>query len=379
MKLTFKDSMLLVDATYSLKVPQRTDSLYFLLGPQYTLHNIKAEGLRSYALAQKADRPFPFYLLKFDQPLSEGLPLNIQFNYEIDLKKDNHLNSDWIELNADKMWFPNFNDLNNEFAYEVTIRNFPPDFTPIGHSSALLTTHETGIHIKKTTPWAEVLLLAGKDMKTWQLEENLKVIARATTADSIVTSIGTKVKHSIAYLNEAFGSTDPITEFTVVLRNTTSKELGFQFSRQNMIVTGVDFNDYADLSHEVAHYWWMGANFIDEPWLNESFANYSMYLVLEAFEPSEFQKLVRRNNWRSQQAIPVKDATLFTPDAYDSYYNKGSIILKKLEQRIGRELMNTFLQRRVEKKINTTQGVLEELEALTDSETRAFFESLLRS
>jgi hypothetical protein len=377
MMIDIDHSTLKVKAQYQAFALTETDSIYFLLNPGFELKHIEAPGLSAYQLSQKQDRPFPFWCLKFDHTFQIGEEVNIEFEYQFDLIEQNHLKSNWIELSVDKLWFPNHNDMDNKFTYDVAISNFPEHYTIISHTDAEITKKQDQIFIKKQTPWAEVLILAGADMKTWKPSDSLTIYAKASLSDSTLHSISKKVKHSIDFLNEEFGKSNPINTFTVVLRNTSAKELGYQFNRKNMIVTGVDFNNYADLSHEIAHYWWSDADFINEPWMNESFANYSMYLVLEKYTPDGYRKLFDRYRKRSEHAIPVMQAKLFTPDSYDSYYVKGSVLLKELEEKIGKDKLTVLLARRVEKNINSTTGFLEELEKLTDRKTRNFFEEIL--
>ena len=161
------------------------------------------------------------------------------------------------------------------------------------------------------------------------------------------------------------------------MRNTTSDELGYQTARKNMIITGPDFNSYSNLSHEVAHYWWSDADFIEEPWMNESFANYSMYLVEEEFNPTQYPNLLERYKKQAEKAPPVASATLFSENSYPSYYIKGSILLKELEKKIGRKKMMTLLKARIKKNINTTEGFLTEIEKTFGPDTREYFGALL--
>lgn len=378
MILTFKkDSTVQVNAKYQTILKEKVDSIYFLLNPSYELDTIASKGLKSYKIIQKAGVPLPFWNLKYNDLINVNEPLIVEFKYKINLSQQNHMKSNWIELNADKLWFPNLNALNNEFTYDVSIIDLPKSYRLMTHTDAIVTKVGNHIYIKKETPWYEVLLLAGNNMKEWHYDENITLIGSETITDSTFHSLGSKVKKSIDLLNSTFSKSDPITSFKVVLRNTDRKELGFQFNRRNMIVTGTDFNDYGNLSHEIAHFWWSRANFINEPWMNESFANYSMYLVLKAFDIEDYKKILAENREIAKTAIPVIKANLFATDSYNSYYYKGTLHLLSLEEKIGTNIMYRLLSSCVEKNINTTAGFLMELERLTTKEQRAYFEALL--
>lgn len=113
--------------------------------------------------------------------------------------------------------------------------------------------------------------------------------------------------------------------------------------------------------------------------MNESFANYSMFLVQEAFVPEQYSKLFNRYTEIAKDAPPVSTATLFSENSYNSYYTKGAILLKELEQKIGKDKMLTWLELMIKKDVKTTKEALDLLEATTDNSTRLFMEELMRS
>ena len=379
MNMHFKDSTVFIEAKYQSASKVHGDSIYFLLNPEFEIDTIKSKGLMAYKITKKKGMPLPFYRLEFNEARDTSEMLAVEFKYKINLSEQNHMKSNWIELNADKLWFPNLGELNNEFTYEVTITNFPESYYLVTHTDAKVTQEKNTLTIKKDTPWYEVLVLAGKDLKEWEYDQNITLIGSQEIADSTFQSIGKKVKNSVDMLNGYFGMSDPITSFKVVLRNTSRGELGFQFNRGNLIITGTDFNDYGNLSHEIAHYWWSKANFVIEPWMNESFANYSMYQVFKEFDSENYERLLASNRELSKNAIPVASASLFAADSYMSYYHKGAIHLIDLEEKIGSELMRHLLSSCIEKNIKTTEDFLQELEKLANIENRNFFEGLLKS
>jgi len=372
-----KDSTVQINAKYQTVLQEKVDSIYFILNPSVELDTIISKDLKAYKIVQKEEMLIPLWCLKYNNSIEANEELLVEFQYKINLSQQNHLKSNWIELNVDKLWFPNLNALNNEFSYDISIIDFPKSYHLLTHPDAIVDMEGNQIHILKETPWYEVLILAGNRMKEWRFDDNISLVGNETIADSIFQSIGNKVKNSIDLLNTTFGKSDAISSFQVVLRNTNRKEIGFQFNRRNMIITGPDFNDYGNLSHEIAHYWWSKANFIDEPWMNESFANYSMYLVLRSFDFENYKTILDKTHEKADNAIPVIDAKLFVKDSYNSYYHKGALHLLSLEEKIGIETMNKLLSSCVKNKINSTEGFLIELEKLTNKEQRDFFENLI--
>ena len=376
MRLAFQDSILQVQASYKSGNVIEGGRAYFMLNPGFEIDTMVSRGLLSYALVQREDIPFPLWELRFED-VSDTAKLEVAFTYRIDLKRQNHLRSDWIELNADKMWFPNRDKMNNAFSYDIAIWDFPDNYQLITHTDATVSRIGNQIYIKKEAPWYEVLLLAGKAMKTQKYTEAIQLIGNREIPDSSYHSIGSKVANSIGVLNSYFGKTDTIGSFRVVLRNTSREELGFQFNRRNLIVTGTDFNDYGNLAHEIAHYWWSDANFIQEPWLNESFANFGMYLVLRKFEPGKYKRLLTKHAEIAEKAIPLDDASLFAENAYPSYYYKGAILLTRLEEKIGEQDMKRLLNTYLSSDERTTQRFLDLLEAQSGRQIRTFLKNMM--
>lgn len=376
-ELKFDDSIAHIRAEYVRMLDVKSDSLLFLLNPEFDIDMIKSDKLVSYELIAINGRPFPFWRLLYSEPFNVGDEIKITFEYKINLVDQNHYAFDWIELTVDKLWFPNYGDLNNKFSYTLAVKNFPPSWTFIGQTDADITHADRDILVRLDYPWYEVLVLAGKDLKKWSFDKDITILARENSSDSTLRLMSKIARNSIDLLNRTIGESDPIDKFTLVVRNTTREELGYQTNRKDLIITGIEFDDYANLSHEIAHYWWNKANFIEEPWMNESFANYSMYKVLEEYDAPTFERLYQKNRTLVENAIPVSSATLFAENAYTSYYHKGAIHLLDLESRIGREKMDELLSTCITKEINSTVGFLDEIENVTNQENREFFAGLL--
>jgi hypothetical protein len=377
MNLIFSGAHLSVDMEYLVRPQEASDSLFFILNPMHRLDTIMAPGLREYKLGQRPDRPFPGLVLYFERDFQPGEEVPVSFEYHIDLSASNHWDSGWIELNVDKLWFPIRGDLDNEITYEVSIGGFPKDFDLVSHMDASLERQGDRIQIKQPHPVQEVLILAGSGMRHRQLSEDIGFFAGTQVPDSVLRSMHEKVRNTIDFLNQTVGQAAPIADFRVVLRNTDRSELGFQFNRKNMIITGPDFNDYGNLSHEIAHFWWTGADFITEPWMNESFANYLAFMVLERFDPSDYEKVLMSYYRKVEGNLPVAQATLFAENAFPSYYYKGAIRLKALEDQIGKKQMQQLLSSCIEEDIHSTSGFMRILRDLQGTEVaERFYDSL---
>lgn len=359
--LQFSQAEVYVEIQYLARPEAASDSLFFILNPMNRLDTIMAPNLLNYTAGQRPDRPFPGQVLYFEGDFDKGQEIPITFRYAIDLAASNHWDSGWIELNVDKLWFPIRGDLDNEITYKVSITGFPEDFDLVSHMDATLERKRDRIEIIQPHAVQEVLILAGSGMRHVQLSDSIEFFAGQQVPDPVIQSMHQKVQKSIEFLNETVGQAAPIANFRVVLRNTKREELGFQFNRKNMIVTGPDFDDYGDLSHEIAHFWWTGADFIEEPWMNESFANYLMFMVLERFDPESYDKVLDGYRKKAEGVPPVIDATLFANKAFPSYYHKGALLLKALADEIGKEQMQELLRTCIQEDIHSTSGFLKVL------------------
>ena len=148
MNMIFKDSTVFIDAKYQLASKVDIDSIYFLLNPGFELDTIKSKGLKSYKITQKEGIPFPFFHLEFNENIDEMEKVAVEFKYKINLSQQNHMKSNWIELNADKLWFPNLNNINNKLTYDVSITDFPKSYFLITHTDAKITKEGNQITIQ---------------------------------------------------------------------------------------------------------------------------------------------------------------------------------------------------------------------------------------
>ncbi len=143
-------------------------------------------------------------------------------------------------------------------------------------------------------------------------------------------------------------------------------------------------DDYRGLvkyaAHEVAHFWWGRASAVTwEDWLNESFAEYSSLMVMREWYGEEvFQKYLNDYREGSANTPPIWGLDRSDKAAQAVLYQKGPLLLSRLESRMGREKFRRFLATLVERKVSTTDQLLSTLEELTSKEVRASFEQGIR-
>lgn len=188
------DSTLYIKATLKhYKLPSDKDTFYFVMHPIYKIKNITADSYVTHGITRNAasSLPFPQLFIKVAADAKNERVFN--FEYIIDLKKDNHIKSNWIELSLDKLWYPMMNGFESKFTSSVVIRNVPVGYTVYSHSNAQVKEIENGTFaFTNTNPSHEILLMAGLNMtdKVYsQSKYNIRITASTTTSDSLITAM----------------------------------------------------------------------------------------------------------------------------------------------------------------------------------------------
>ena len=376
----FRDTLAEVTAQYTA-VPEDApaDTLFFILNSGYSNIKVTSKHLEEFGRVRRS--PGLNYLyVKLNKPVEHREKVTVNFSYTIDLLNQNHLEHKWIELNLDALWIPVRDMIGQTFTGTVTFGNLPPGYS-IYSKVDVEKTDDGRYRILHEEPTIDYLLLAGNEMESHIIHSDnypVEVISEQTVSDSLILSMADKVQKSMQTFNETFGVNEPMKEATVILRKVPRSEMGYQYARGNLIVSSPEHDHFGSLSHEVAHYWWNKGDPMDEPWIRESFANYSMFLVMEKFVPDTYKKYIDAYSQRMEGYPSVLENTMFTENSYQVYYYKGAYLLYLLEQRIGRDKMIEFLKFLVDREIDSTSGILNSLEQVTNREDRDYFEALLK-
>jgi aminopeptidase N len=113
-------------------------------------------------------------------------------------------------------------------------------------------------------------------------------------------------------------------------------------------------NEYV-IAHETAHQWWysvVGNNEIDEPWLDEAFAEYStcQYFINKYGEDRgiEFFSMIRPGPLSIEVPSKVMNKTIRDYTDFGQYsrdiYSGGAELLFRLEEHLGRDIMHKILK-----------------------------------
>ncbi|HJQ26022.1 MAG TPA: M1 family aminopeptidase, partial [Blastocatellia bacterium] len=133
------------------------------------------------------------------------------------------------------------------------------------------------------------------------------------------------------------------------------------------------------ICHEFAHFWSSAANSSGpENWLNEAMAEYvSSRYVRATFGQAQYDSVVAR--W---QKMSAGQPPIWTPESTrrpsaQVSYRKAPFLLSRLEERIGAQKMDQFLQRYMVHRIPTTAQLLAALDDVAGPETAAWFRAEL--
>ena len=165
---------------------------------------------------------------------------------------------------------------------------------------------------------------------------------------------------ALQYFEQTLGAY-PFTEFDLVETHTSA--LGIEYPGLVALAGDLYLEGDAALPrevlqavvvHETGHQWFyglVGNDQVQEPWLDESLVQYlTMRYYGAEYGESGATGFRRSLEARWQQAedqglavgLPVED---YSPSAYSAIvYGKGALFFEALEQRMGRETMDAFLQ-----------------------------------
>lgn len=133
----------------------------------------------------------------------------------------------------------------------------------------------------------------------------------------------------------------PYRRFTIVFDDFGTSFDGMEYP--NYVLS----SSYAGaVAHEVAHQWWFGLVGDDQyrhPWLDEAFAEYSAEQFQGLTVPGHHCDWLRPDE-RMDASMAAYEA-LGDPMYHDAIYHEGTCMLFDLERVIGKDAMNSFLER----------------------------------
>ena len=378
----------------SLKLLIDEDSLDFLsfnLHKQFVISKFSVNGDNSYELDTSSTKirwlPNAIKIAyQTKKKFHKGDILNVAFSYEGKITEwpsfsANVIGPEWIEMGLYFPWYPSFY---GPFTYRVTI-DMDPSYSVFAMGKA---TEKDNKRILETNfPVDDFIICASKDLKVRKtaLLNNSFQIVNCTLSDETIDTIQADIKHFYQFYNQWFGKIEQQDMCLVI----SKRDKGGGYSRKGgLFLGGISDSDYLNsridyiryLGHEIAHFWWHGAENNWQDWLNESFAEYSaLMLIRELFGNNEFSSRLNKKSSESENTPPVWELERNSSSAQQVLYSKAVVLLNELEEKIGNKKFLVICKARINKKINNTLDLLNIIKDTGSKEIADWFEQALKT
>ena len=393
-----EDTTIIVEGNINLSKDIISDTVIFYLEKNLEIEYFKTQGNNIVRIdTSPSDNRFMpnarRIYIDYDK-IPEGIDeLSIDFSYSGKPRQlpdffANRFGPDWTEIGLYYPWFPYNPDELKLFDFDLKVEN-PEEYTVFGigkiEKGADYTT------ISSDGPATDIVVCLSDDVSVHQslLKNNNKLkIFHHTFTDSLVRSMTDDVTAIIGIYNKWFG--EKTNDISII---ETKRSDGGGYARiGGVMLNDIDHKAYFSnreaysryFAHELAHLWWFKAKTTTwEDWLNESFAEYSALMVLREFYGQQVY-----DNWIDRKIATIEDTDVIwgfdrNNSDYDMVvkviYNKGPVLLSKLETRIGNEQFIKLCKKLVEKDMRKTEAFLSILSEQEGPEVSQWFENLLKT
>jgi len=393
-QLTIDPDEQFIKVTGSLKylVDEDSISVFSLnLHEQFKIYELCINGDNSYELdtVSAKVRWLPNAMKIIHRPKNkfhEGDILNVTFSYEGKITQwpswsANVISSEWVEMGLYFPWYPNFY---GPFTYRVSV-DIEPGYKVFAMGKY---SEENNKRIFETNfPMDDFVICASRDLKirkTELLNQPFQIV-NSTLSESIIDTIQNDIENFYDRYTKWFGEVE-VHEMCLVV---SKRDKGGGYARKRGLFLGgisdtAYLNNRADfiryLGHEIAHFWWHGAESNWEDWLNESFAEYSaLNLVRDLVSQEEYNSQLNKKRDDSKNTPPIWEMERNSPYAERLLYSKGVVLLKELEEKIGSNRFLELCNSCISKNINNTEDFLNLLRDREGNSTGEWFEQTLKT
>jgi|GEM_PF-1199610 len=314
----------------------------------------------------------------FKHPLPAKKTIHFRVRYEGKLQPsgENAASADWVELALYSAWYPVAPEL-GRFTYDLNV-TLAPQYKVTGAGN-IQAAGAGRYRIRQAADTFDIVLMASPRLHSTTVSPLMRMDSVGLTAEQeahIASSSQTVMERLTAW----FGPSNS-THLTVVF---TPREQGGGYSRPGMVCysrwsLGGDDRLLRGLAHEMGHLWWIGAPVETwEDWLNEGFAEYtSLLIVRDRLGDAAFRKAIADVERNAHGAPAIWGIARGDRQAYTVLYEKGALVLYRLEQQIGREAFARYLQALAQDKTRTVEEALTVLAKTVSPDARASLERML--
>lgn len=290
------------------------------------------------------------------------------------------------ELTAFANWLPNQPDREYELVdYQLTV-HVPPGFRVVGTREPRRV-RAGEYYFTGTAPNIEITAVAARYFTTLVAAGSPRVVIYKANrpANRLDTVLLHKAQAVVAWQNQTIGRQEPIRQFTFLLPGTNRNASGLLDNAA--VITYSDFDprktgELLILAHEISHKWWGYGTWNDyNNWLNEGLATYSSLLYLRATgDTARFRQEIAKRRAATTSVGPVIGFDVRRndyPTTRKAMYDKPTVILYELEQRLGTETFLRLLATAAAAHLATTEEFLALVERETTRATRDWLASKL--
>ena len=374
-------------------VPRRpADTLRFLLHEDLEIQNLSSAAVEGHTTSpwRMGGRDSLFtsvVTIPLTRTATPEAPVSLSWTYSGQIPNDHFppfggpaVTPHWVELPVEAMWIPVHASLGTRFTFDATVR------LPEGYDVVSVGTVQKGSdawHVTSTTPGPDVPLLISDRMQSVRHTEGPVPVTvyHAGAPDSLRQFVADRAAEIVDRYARRFQSGRDTDDLRITLapveRASTSS-----YARPGLIALRHEITPdttlHELLAHEAAHLWWTDSvnPMSRHNFLNESFAEYEAWRVVrDAYGKSAFERRVKEAEKAAEGAPSFQDWGPRHDGALS--YNKGPLLLHRLQQRIGEEAYLAFVRRLQRDDVGTLEDMLATLRAATSDETAQWFEELL--
>ncbi len=341
-------------------VPDSTsaDSVALLLNRGLLVSSLRGTGVAGYT--QREADGWNRVVVRFADDVRAGQATTLELAYagRPAFSEDgiNGISPSWVELGLDAAWHPVFAKYDQNVAGGFTLRA-PGNWQVVGSGATVR--GRDGTVLTNRIPLIDLAFVAAPSLRVSRAAAATVYHANADSAT--ITRVLETTTACAQYLNQRYGARETLPPIKIVL----APRAGPGYARTNYIViTDVSKLPPDALSrflcHELAHFWSTGANSSGpENWLNEAFAEFvAVRYVRDVHGREPFLKIIEQF-----RAISEKQPAVWTPAATARptgmvSYRKAPYLLHLLEERVGSDVMDRILARRMSERVVRTQDLL---------------------
>ncbi len=314
------------------------------------------------------------------RPLQKDQVIRFHVRYEGKLTTsiENAIRPDWIELALYSAWFPLAN-AEDKFSYDLRVA-LDPAYRVTGAGE--IRTVAPGVwRIRQRRETFDINLLASTQLHNNSIGGGVMQLESAGLTPEQEQQIVRASGNTMERLTQWFGPPSS-PGLTVVFAPRTG---GGGYSRPGLVcyerrtLGGGEERLLRDLAHEMGHLWWIGAPVTSwEDWLNEGFAEYtSLMIVRDQLGDAAFEAGITGLKREAQGMPPIRGISRSSGKAYTVLYKKGALVLYRLEQEMGREAFQQYLEKLASTRSRSVDGALALLEQCGSSSAKASLEKML--